>query len=391
MAKKNGSIKAVNSSDQEKANLSQGEFPRYSLEKSLPIARALYDEFGGRSATPHDVAIAINMAPTSGTWRNLCGASVAYGLTDGGYNAKEITLTPLGRDIVAGNENQNGYQARTSAVLKPRIMRAFFEKYERAKFPSDHVAESVLRGLGLPSHRISGAVDILRENGRFSRVLKNTKTGLFVAIDSGTVSSAQVDPVTTEFEGNEPEEIPTEVSRGPSVVGVAAVDRKNNRVFVGHGKNVALLSQIKDLLSFGRFEPVIAVENETTAVSVPEKVFDDMRSCSAGLIHICDEEKLLDQNGQERIVLNPNVLIEVGAARALYRDRIILLVKKGIQLPSNLQGLYKCEYEGDSITHETTMKLLKAFTKLQELLNGTLEKAKPVGTFARSDAHSLSN
>ena len=61
--------------------------------------------------------------------------------------------------------------------------------------------------------------------------------------------------------------------------------------------------------------------------------------------------------------LNENVLIEISAAIALYRKRFVLLVEKGVKLPSNLQGLYRCEYEGDQLDYAATMKLLKTFNE----------------------------
>jgi predicted nucleotide-binding protein len=48
------------------------------------------------------------------------------------------------------------------------------------------------------------------------------------------------------------------------------------------------------------------------------------------------------------IAINPNVLMEIGAAMALYERRFILLVRQGVKLPSNLQGLYEVRYSGDT-------------------------------------------
>jgi hypothetical protein len=87
-----------------------------------------------------------------------------------------------------------------------------------------------------------------------------------------------------------------------------------------------------------------------------------MRECGAGVIHIDSEETLLDKDGNERRVLNENVLIEIGAAMALYDGRFILLVQKGVRMPSNLQGLYRVEYDGTKLDYDATMKLLKAFS-----------------------------
>jgi len=65
--------------------------------------------------------------------------------------------------------------------------------------------------------------------------------------------------------------------------------------------------------------------------------------------------------GAEHPQLNSNVLIEIGAAMALYGRNFILLVEEGASLPSNLQGLYEVRYEGKSMDAGATMKLLKAF------------------------------
>jgi predicted nucleotide-binding protein len=50
---------------------------------------------------------------------------------------------------------------------------------------------------------------------------------------------------------------------------------------------------------------------------------------------------------------------------ALYGKRVILLVEKGVVLPSNLQGLYRCEFEGDKLDYKSTMKMLKTFSQFR--------------------------
>ena len=97
---------------------------------------------------------------------------------------------------------------------------------------------------------------------------------------------------------------------------------------------------------------------------MPEKVFEDMRSCGAGVIHVASEGKYQDKDG-EHSKINDNVLIEIGAAMALYGKKVILLVERGVTLPSNLQGLYRCDFEGDRLDYDATMKLLKTFSQFR--------------------------
>src|SRR5262249_28963704 len=138
-------------------------------------------------------------------------------------------------------------------------------------------------------------------------------------------------------------------------------NKLGNRVFITHGKNRKILDQVREIVQFGKFEPVIAQEHETVTKPVPQKVLDDMRTCQAAVIHVGVERLLMDEQGNKIPQLNGNVLIEIGAAMALYKGKFVLLVEDGVTLPSNLQGLYECRYSGDELGMEATMKLLKAF------------------------------
>ena len=137
------------------------------------------------------------------------------------------------------------------------------------------------------------------------------------------------------------------------------------QVFISHGRNKAVVEQLKELLTFGKFVPVVAVEQETTATPVPDKVFEAMRSCAAGVIHVEGEIELMDAEGIAHKRINDNVRIEIGAAIALYGRNFILLVRKGVELPSNLQGLYRCDYEGEKLDLDAAMKLLKTFNQFK--------------------------
>ncbi len=132
-----------------RSKISQVDFPVYTLQESLTVAQALWDNFAGKGAAPHQVAQALNKSPASSDWRYITGASIAYGLTEGGSAAPQITLKDLGKRIVAPTQEGDDDAARAEAVLQPRISREFFEKYNRAKFPKDEIVKNVLVELGI--------------------------------------------------------------------------------------------------------------------------------------------------------------------------------------------------------------------------------------------------
>lgn len=368
MAKKpgNGKAKVPATDGDRRIVFSQSDFPRTTLQDAQRIAVGIWENYAGRGASPPDVALAIQVSPTSSGWRVLCGSSIAYGLTNGGHNADQVTLTALGRKLVAPEAEGDDVAARLEAILKPKLLAAFFEKYRRAKFPVDTIAKNVLVGLGLPVDRTDEALEIVKANGRYAGIVRDTPTGPFVNLDSPTVpapAATEPSPVASEMGSSDGHVTPSAaavIQPRPASSATAS-----NRVFISHGKQKGVANQIKELLVFGQLEPVVSVDRESTAIPVPEKVFEDMRSCSAGVIHVGAEGECLDAAGNRHTRINENVLIEIGAAMALYGKRVILLVEKGVPLPSNLQGLYRCEYEGDKLDYEATMKLLKTFNQFR--------------------------
>lgn len=359
----------------ERAYFKQSDFPLYPLQRAERVATALVNDFGGKEGAPPDIALSMGVSPTSSMWRDLAGAAIAYGLTEGGPNASTIKLTALGKKLIAPEAEGDDLAARRQAITKPRIAAEFLNKYRRAKFPSDVIALNVLKSLGVPTERAPSALDILKANGKYSGIVRDTPTGPFVSLDTPAIPGPSVSADPTDSDNHLDEDVAqTDSSANSDAQNVSAsnppkriptVDPNNNRVFITHGKQKAIVTQIKELLAFGSFEPVVSVERESTAIPVPEKVFEDMRACGAGVIHVGSEGKYLDRDGAEHTKINDNVLIEIGAAMALYGKKVILLVEKGVQLPSNLQGLYRCEFDGDKLDYDSTMKLLKTFSQFR--------------------------
>lgn len=170
-----------------------------------------------------------------------------------------------------------------------------------------------------------------------------------------------------------PEELPQRVPappaltspRGAALTAAFAEDQRRRRVFITHGKNRELVEPIKKLLEYGELEPIVSVERQSVSKPVPEKFMDDMRRSGAAIIHVDAERVLKDNDGSEHVVLNPNVLIEIGAAMAFYGRRFILLVRERVKLPSNLQGLYEVRYSGETLDAHSTIKLLEAIKDIK--------------------------
>lgn len=370
MPKKTKNESEVDVQDKQKgrSRISQSDVPAYSLEHALRIPKTIFENYAGHATSPLRVASAMNVQPGSSGFRMLCGASIAYELTEGGYNAPEIKLTSLGKRIVRPTSEGDDVAAKREALLKPRVVREFLTRYDNSPLPKDNIAQNVLNDIGVPPERTSEVLASIIESAEALGLITEIKGKRYVDLN-GCVPSSESDDNSLEDEQYETETVmqsQTRESRVDAGANSVADNAKLRRVFITHGKNKEFVDPIRQLLTFGEMEAVVSVEKQSVSQPVPEKVMNDMRSCGAAIIHVEDELTLIDQEDKEHVVLNPNVLIEIGAAMALYGKRFILLVKDGVKLPSNLQGLYEVRYTGASLDGTATIKLLQSINEMKK-------------------------
>lgn len=343
--------------------ISQEDVPSSSLDKALAIPRAIADNYGSGPSTPLEVASALNVSPSSGPFRMLTGAAIAYGLTTGGYASERIVITPLGHRIVSPTVEGDDLIARREALLRPRVLKEFLTKYNNAPIPRDDIAQNVLVTLGVPKARTGDVLKLILDGAESVGCVRTIKDKKYIDLKGTKVVAAAEAPDGIPDNGPLIEEEILESAPKPPT---PAMDTRAKRVFITHGKNKGFIDPIKQLLGFGELEPVVATEKQTVSQPVPQKVMEDMRSCGAAIIHVEGERKLIDADTNEHVVLNENVLIEIGAAMALYGDRFILVVKEGVKLPSNLQGLFEVRYSGDTLGGADTIKVLQAITDMKK-------------------------
>lgn len=366
-------------SEKTRSYMSQEDIPAYELDEALLVPKAILQQYGGHPSTPLDVAAAMDLTPTSGKFRMLCGAAIAYGLTSGGYNAAQISVTDLAKQIIEPQEEDADLAGKREAIMKPRILREFLSKYSGSPLPREDIALNVLKGMNVPGDRTKQVWEMTLKSAESVGFLQTIKERRYVNLGgvkppvSPTVTAAeesagdpspeaQIKAMVKTVQEPEPAAVAQE-SRRPS----AQNEARMRRVFITHGKNTSFIEPIKELLGFGELIPVVSIQKESVAQPVPDKVMNDMRGCGAAIIHVDGEMKLLDAEAKEHTVINSNVLIEIGAAMALYGRRFILLVREGVKLPSNLQGLYEVRYQGEALDGAVTIRLLKAINEMKSV------------------------
>lgn len=348
--------------------------PPVTLEEALPIARSIADNNAGRPYSRLTLADTLQRSPDSSSFREMITASGQFGLSKGSYQAQQISLTELGQSIVMPTDESEVQANLQAAFLSISLFHRLSNHFNGNKIPQEqHLRNSLIRDFQIDPDWVSQTVHGFIENARFVGLVRKIsgadRIDLSGASSPGHVADqADLANDTVGDAGAQGEQSTIkDVDLPNDGLGLSKPPGPNtNHVFITHGQNKAIVSQVKEILQFGKFVPIVAEEQESTSRPVPDKVLKAMQSCFAGVIHVEDERDVIDQEGKSYKLLNQNVLIEIGAAMALYENNFVLLVKKGVNLPSNLQGLYRCEYEGEKLDYEATMKLLRTFNEFDE-------------------------
>ena len=371
---------AVPASAQKRSYLKQSDVPAASLDEALRLPASIFDHYAGKPSSPLQVAKALDIDPKGSQIRVISGAAIAFGLIEGGAQASTMSVTELARQILRPKQEGAELLAKRQAVLKPRIFGEFLRQYDGNAFPRPDIALNVLEDLGVPREKASEVLERIDASARSVGFIEVIKGKNYVTLQGSAEEIVQptrepdetpeVDedvevPATEQRVPRSAAPPPVVQPRGSALSAAIADDHRRRRVFITHGRNRDLVDPIKKLLEYGELEPVVSVDRQSVSKPVPEKVLDDMRGSGAAIIHVDADKTIIDQGGVEHVLLNPNVLIEIGAAMAFYGRRFILLVRDGVKLPSNLQGLYEVRYSGDTLDAHATIKLLEAIKDIK--------------------------
>lgn len=387
-SKKNSKKSSAPPPTSKRTYLKQTDVPSASLDEALRLPTAIFDHYAGKATQPLFVAKALNIDPKGSQLIVLSGASIAFGLTEGGAQAASIAVTELARRILRPTEENAEIAAKREAVLKPRIFGEFLRRYDGNPFPRQDIALNILEEMSVPREKAIEVLDRIESSAQSVGFLQEIKGKKYVSLQgSGGESSPPTNGQdSAEGEASTEREAPSAPLTTPqsttppnprtSLATAIIDDERRRKVFITHGKNRDLVDPIKKLLEYGELLPIVSVERQSVSKPVPEKVMEDMRACGAAIIHVDADRTITDTKGEEHVLLNPNVLIEIGAAMAFYGRRFILLVREGVKLPSNLQGLYEVRYSGETLDATATIKLLES---IKDIKNHALPTDKLLG------------
>lgn len=357
-----------------KSRISQADVPSFSLEKALRVPRALAENYASHPTRPIDVASALEMQPSSGPFRTLCGAAIGYGLTDGGPNAPEISLTGLGKRVVTPTEVEDDKRGLREAALKPTVASQFYTRYDGSPLPPKSIAQNVLATFSVPTDRTSDVYDLLLDNARYVGFVKAIKDKEYIDIGGPLAAPSPpvtVDELVVDADDQDGAFIDTGVGSA-SDLGAAAPTSPpgtapaKNAIFVGHGGNKKPADQLVRILAEYGIPYKVAVDEANRARPIPQKVADTMRESGAAILVFTADKEYFDADGNSIWRPNENVSHELGAASVLYGERIVVFKEKGIELPSNFSSVGYIEFEKDKLS-EKGIELFRELVQMKIL------------------------
>lgn len=331
--------------DKKRAYIPQSDVPIYALDEALKIPRAIIDNYGGHPATPLQVASALNVSPQSGGFRNLCGSAIAYGLTDGGYNAKEIVVELLAKRILNPLEEGDDLAAKREAALKPRVLGEFIRKYENSPLPRRDIAINVLAEMGVPRDRAESIYNMIIDTAGSVGLIKDIKDKQYIDL-SGVHAAIKVGEEEAKEERTaEAKHVPITITQGEK----AAKKELGQGIFIAHGKNKKPLDQLKRILEQFRIPYKVAIDEPNLGRPIGAKVKEIMGSCNCAILIFTADEEFFDKEGKSVWRPSENVVYELGASSYVYENRIVILKEEGVEFPSDFNDLGYISFVKDQL------------------------------------------
>jgi predicted nucleotide-binding protein len=330
------------------------------MDDALSVARVIQDSASGMPVTKLTLAQLMDRSPSSSEFRELLLASRAYGFTNGGVNADQFELAPLGEAATGADEVAQA-EARRKAVLNIEPFRAFLTAYNGKKVPSlAAFKEFLVASADVASERTEDCIEHLLADALAAGMLRNLKGSDYVEVGGSSGPDMRRREPTDRSEVDELEEVDaTEVAQDiepeHSVPpGGSEVTRPPKKVFIAHGKNRTPLDQLKKMLDQFKVKYAVAIDEPNRGRPISSKVAALMRDeCSSAIFIFTADEGFQRQgeDGKEESVWRPseNVVYELGAASVLYDRRIVIFKESSVTFPSDFSDLGYIEFQSDQL------------------------------------------
>ena len=242
-------------------------------------------------------------------------SSFSYGLTVGGYKDELIILTELGRSIVAPKNNQEYESALMEAAFTPVIFEKIYKVLGGKILPADpHMINLLEREFKLPSQISKECLGILKSNGIFTGLIKETIDGLFVV--DGALSPVFASP-----------SIDANLVPSRDLVNTSKSSAAEQILVVSDISESDTLKSIYSLLetigveytqsSILKFESIAGKKQ-----NIEEEVYLKINQCKSAIIYLKNPEEVNSKD-----LLDVNLMFNLGALFYRYDMKVVIILE----------------------------------------------------------------
>ncbi len=181
--------------------------------------------------------------------------------------------------------------------------------------------------------------------------------------------------LTTQRVAPDPLEVALSNCAFPSekLAALTADPTQNIRFLLTCSAATKTVSRLRATLELMDIETRTVVVNEADALPCAEDTCAAMRQCAAGMIVVTPEACHLDETGA--YILNQPLLQLINTAFVLYDRRVVLLWDKQIPFPVKLSSLPNFSLEGDELTWDVGVQLMRVIKDFQAHARADISRA----------------
>ena len=331
-------------------------FPRHTLNKALVVAKTIWNDNAGEPYSRLSLAKSLNFSPNSSGFVILLASSLRYGLTEGSYVSEKISLTPLGRSIVAPTVDVNVNSKLRQALLMPEVFETVFQRFDQKPIPREDVFKNTLQvDFRVPKQDVQACYDVLMGNLTEYGLSEDIKGTKWLRLDLLAPQASAPEPSAeggTEMEEEPARELTETRTKEKEIA---------KQIFVAHGKNKKPLEQLKAILAQFKVPFQVAIDEPHKGRAISDKVAQLMNACTSGIFIFTADEKTVDSQGNEVWRPSDNAVFELGAGTVLYGKKIVIFREDGVSFGSDFTDYGHITFEKDRLD-------AKAFDLMKELI-----------------------
>ncbi|HVS80842.1 MAG TPA: hypothetical protein VHE60_03845 [Pyrinomonadaceae bacterium] len=178
-AKKRGKAKKGKKTKVAGAQFQPWTFPKVTLEEAIELAQAIEEKNAGNPILAEHLAPMLSFRKAA-DWRftDILSSANQYGITEGTGSTATVSLTEIGRDIVAPSSPLQRQAALIKALESVELFRKVSDFYASKPIPEDeYFGNTLTRDFGVPRERVPTFISVFQTNLGYLKAFTSDSKG----------------------------------------------------------------------------------------------------------------------------------------------------------------------------------------------------------------------